>query len=240
MENLFTPHTRESAVDTVINSIKLLLLERKLLPGDRLPSELEISKGLGVSRGSVREAMKILSAFDIVDVRVGDGTYIVSTPKKNLIDPLLFSFLLSKPDISALSEFREYIELDIVELAMKHKPENEEVLVLLEENLRDLERLRERSQSTLREYVDNDLTFHRLLGKSCCNQFLEKVYSFILEYFAHSIAMTHENQTRGEQSYTTHMQIMKGIRSNNFREATAAINKSVQVWKNLQPKNSKM
>ena len=63
MENLFTAVKRESAVDIVINNIKQLLIDRRLLPGDKLPSELEISEGLGVSRGSVREAMKILSAF---------------------------------------------------------------------------------------------------------------------------------------------------------------------------------
>ncbi|MFR5586200.1 MAG: GntR family transcriptional regulator [[Clostridium] scindens] len=36
---------------------------------------MEISEGLGVSRGSVREAMKILSAFGLIDIRVGNGTY---------------------------------------------------------------------------------------------------------------------------------------------------------------------
>ena len=63
MSNLFEASKRESAVDIVVNSIKQLLMERRLKPGDKLPNELEISEGLGVSRGSVREAMKILSAF---------------------------------------------------------------------------------------------------------------------------------------------------------------------------------
>jgi adenylyltransferase/sulfurtransferase len=48
-------------VDVVINNIRDLLLQKKLLPGDKIPNELEIAEGLGVSRGSVREAMKILS-----------------------------------------------------------------------------------------------------------------------------------------------------------------------------------
>ncbi|MFR9063937.1 MAG: FadR/GntR family transcriptional regulator [[Clostridium] scindens] len=58
MDNLFKATKRESAVDIVVNSIKQLLADKKLLPGDKLPNELEISEGLGVSRGSVREAMK--------------------------------------------------------------------------------------------------------------------------------------------------------------------------------------
>lgn len=76
MSNLFEASKRESAVDLVVNSIKQLLMERTLKPGDKLPSELEISEELRVSRGSVREAMKILSAFGLVDIRVGNGTYV--------------------------------------------------------------------------------------------------------------------------------------------------------------------
>ena len=63
-----------------------LLIDRRLLPGDKLPSELEISEGLGVSRGSVREAMKILSAFGLVDIKVGNGTYVCESPGHGLID----------------------------------------------------------------------------------------------------------------------------------------------------------
>ena len=80
MSNLFEASKRESAVDLVVNSIKQLLMERTLKPGDKLPSELEISEELRVSRGSVREAMKILSAFGLVDIRVGNGTYVCETP----------------------------------------------------------------------------------------------------------------------------------------------------------------
>ena len=68
VNELFRANKRESAVDLVVNNIKQLLIEKKLKPGDRLPSELEISEGMNVSRGSVREAMKILSAFGLVDL----------------------------------------------------------------------------------------------------------------------------------------------------------------------------
>ena len=48
INELFKKDKRESAVDIVVNNIKQLLIERKLKPGDRLPSELEISEGMGV------------------------------------------------------------------------------------------------------------------------------------------------------------------------------------------------
>ena len=55
LSNLFEASKRESAVDLVVNSMKQLLMERTLKPGDKLPSELEISEELCVSRGSVRD-----------------------------------------------------------------------------------------------------------------------------------------------------------------------------------------
>ena len=92
VNELFRANKRESAVDLVVNNIKQLLIEKKLKPGDRLPSELEISEGMNVSRGSVREAMKILSAFGLVDIKIGNGTYVCETPGNSLMDSLLFSF----------------------------------------------------------------------------------------------------------------------------------------------------
>ena len=102
MSNLFQATKRESAVDIVVNSIKQLLMDKKLLPGDKLPNELEISEGLGVSRGSVREAMKILSAFGLVDIRVGNGTYVSESPDSNLLDSLLFTYFVTNPDVNNL------------------------------------------------------------------------------------------------------------------------------------------
>ena len=76
VQELFRANKRESAVDFVVNNIKKLLVEQKLKPGDRLPNEVEISEAMNVSRGSVREALRILTAFGLVESRVGTGTYI--------------------------------------------------------------------------------------------------------------------------------------------------------------------
>lgn len=85
VQKLFKANKRESAVDIVVNNIKHLLMERKLKPGDRLPSESEISEGMGVSRGSVREAMKILSAFGLVRCQRSamEGLMYVKKPGSN-------------------------------------------------------------------------------------------------------------------------------------------------------------
>src|SRR6056297_1598946 len=92
--DLFKTTKRESAVDLVINTIKKLIINKKLQPGDRLPSEMELANSFDVSRGSIREAMKILSAFGIVEIKRGDGTYISDSFNKDIFDPLLFRLIL--------------------------------------------------------------------------------------------------------------------------------------------------
>ena len=119
-DETFKSANRESAVDHVIKTIKEALINNKLQPGERIPSELELSKRLSISRGSIREAMKILSAFGVVNIRRGEGTFIATNESKTIFDPLLFSFILSKPKIKEMVELREIMEINIKKLIINN------------------------------------------------------------------------------------------------------------------------
>src|SRR5881296_3721688 len=68
---------RIPARDTaILDAIAGFIVERGLLPGDRLPSERELSERLKVSRPTLREALQRWAALGIVDMRVGSGTYL--------------------------------------------------------------------------------------------------------------------------------------------------------------------
>lgn len=235
MRNLFTSYKKQSTVDVVIGSMRQLLLTKKLLPGQKIPSENEICDGLGVSRGSVREAMKILAAFGIVEIKVGDGTYIPTEPKPAIIDPLLFSFLIHDPDIQQVTEFRQFLELDVVELILAHKGQNDREVRLVEENLAHLEELRRRRADT-EAFADNDMDFHRLLGRAACNKLIQRIYEFALDFLENTIRETHQRQEYGEVAYETHRQIVEAISENNPGLARKAIFHSVDAWRDLQAK----
>lgn len=232
MTNLFEHTKRESAVDIVVNSIKQLLIERKLKPGDKLPSELEISEGLCVSRGSVREAMKILSAFGLVDIRVGNGTYVCEAPGNNIVDSLLFSFFITNPDIENLYELRQKIETDVLELVEKHYDENEEERMALRENLNDLEKIM-KDGAQPKKLSKNDIEFHQLLGKATHNLLMERIYNFIMDFMEPSITATHKNQ-KGEVVYKIHKDIMDVIENREFARIQDVISNSVNTWSVLQ------
>ena len=78
---------RISAVDLVIAQVKDMLIGGQLKAGDMLPTENSLAQMCRVSRGSVREAMKILNAYGIIDIRRGEGTFVCEKPSKFMFNP---------------------------------------------------------------------------------------------------------------------------------------------------------
>jgi GntR family transcriptional repressor for pyruvate dehydrogenase complex len=240
MNNLFEAQERVSSVNVVINSFKELLLEKKLVPGQRIPSEMEIANGLGVSRGTVREALKILSAFGIVDIKVGNGSYIAQEAKDVAIDPLLFSLLLVDFEIEALSEFRRLIEFDIVQLIFKHKDKNLAERESIEQNFLQLKQMSNSTPGSYNadQFFQNDLKFHRLLGEAAKNPIAKRVYDFILDLLSYTIKLSHQHQEMGALALKTHRKIVDAIKQSDIDLAYEAINHSVDVWQDSQTESN--
>jgi DNA-binding FadR family transcriptional regulator len=79
-----------AVTDAAIDNIKGMIVTGALRPGDRLPKEADLASDLGLSRNSLREAVKALSLINILDVRQGDGTYVTSLEPRLLLEALSF------------------------------------------------------------------------------------------------------------------------------------------------------
>ncbi|MDN3293596.1 FadR/GntR family transcriptional regulator [Streptomyces ficellus] len=79
-----------AVTDEAIEKIKEMIVSGALRPGDRLPKESELAAGLGLSRNSLREAVRALSLMRVLDVRQGDGTYVTSLDPPLLLEALSF------------------------------------------------------------------------------------------------------------------------------------------------------
>lgn len=117
---------------SVTDQIKDHILTNRLHPGDSLPTEAELCSILGVSRSSIREAIRTLAALDIVEVRHGYGTYVGALSLAPLVEGLVFRGVLFPEDhYSALREVvevREALDLAVAEQivdALKGKPDPE-------------------------------------------------------------------------------------------------------------------
>ncbi len=90
----------------IIDRITQAMIRGDLKPGDKLPTDIELASAIGVGRNSVREAIKIMEAFGIVEIRRGDGIYIVSEYHDGIVDPLLYGVILDNSETEDLGTFR--------------------------------------------------------------------------------------------------------------------------------------
>jgi len=215
---------RQSAVSYVIANIKRWILTKKLKPGDRLPSESELSKLLSTSRGSIREAMKNLSAFRIIQIRQGDGTYVSTTVGSVPFDPLLFSLILTEAETHEILELRESIEIIVVKLIIKNAGEDD--LERLKEVPRALED-RIAMKADRNEIIARDLEFHATMAEICGNRLIEKIYGFIMEFLQPTI--------RGEGVVPAHGNILDALLRRDVEKAVKAIILSHDPWERGLP-----
>jgi GntR family transcriptional repressor for pyruvate dehydrogenase complex len=109
-----------SVTSKAIDSIRSMIDGGELNPGDRLPPEHELAQRLGVSRGSLREAVRALSHIRVLDVRRGDGTYVTSLSPIELLSGLQFAMELSQPQgLDEVLEVRRLLLPPAVALAAK-------------------------------------------------------------------------------------------------------------------------
>lgn len=233
---LFPLEKRESTVEYVINTIKKLLLTKRLKPGDMLPSEAALSESLNVSRSSVREAMKILSAFGVVEIRRGNGTYVANPQGKSNIDPFLFNLILSGADAREMVELRELLETQIVTLIIKNASDEAiEALAQIQDEIK--QSYGSYASSDRKALVDYDMRFHAALGRATNNVLVEKIYGFVMELFAPYVEKTYDHEANGERAIALHDTIVAAIRARNNSEAIVAIQKSIEEWRKIFHEN---
>src|SRR5687767_10214153 len=94
--------TAVAVTDDAILRVKEMIVSGELKPGDRLPREADLAERLGLSRNSLREAVKALSLVRVLDVRQGDGTYVSSLRADDLLGALSFVLDLHRGEDSVL------------------------------------------------------------------------------------------------------------------------------------------
>lgn len=228
---LFTNRKIKSAVDETIDTIRGLLISKQLKPGDKLPSELELAQSLQISRGSIREAMKILSSFGVVRIQQGDGTYVAEEMDGGIFDHLFLRSLLTDIDNERLFELRELMEIGIVRLVVQKA--TDEDLKRIQEAHQRLEKEFMRGDSSIKALAELDKNFHKAIGEATKNPLIAKIYALTLDLFSPSMEKTVLRGGRGENSVTYHEKILMGLQQRNGDKVIEAIQNSIQRWYNL-------
>lgn len=223
MEDIFAVNERRpSAVEVVIDKIKELLIEEKLKPGQMIPSEGALAESLQVGRGSVREAVKILVAYGVLEIRRGSGTYISSASNKRLFDSHLFQILVQERDYQSLTQVRELLEEGIVKLVIQFATDEDLVALDKAMNLFLGELRKENPSKQLASAYD--IEYHRLLGKFSHNPIVENIYNFVIELFAPTINPIH----RGV--YEAHQHLHEAIMKRDSSKAVQLVHQHTATW----------
>lgn len=166
---------RSSLVTEVQDAIKDLILREGLQPGDALPTENELTSSLGISRGSLREALKVLEATGIVVIRRGYGMYVGEMSLKALVAELTFHAQLSAANgtkqLQNLVELRETLENLLVRRVAKRRETKH--LEAIDFALQQMIQAAERGDFS----PDADRLFHESLYLALDNPFISQLLS---------------------------------------------------------------
>ncbi len=148
----------------VANLVSNKILDGELAPGSRLPSERELSAKFKVSRPTLREAIHVLEAMGLVEVRHGDGTYVSKNP--SALSPRVLQQMLQRDDTLLLDmvEVRKEIEVRNAELAAKHATEEE---------VRRLSQILDEIEADVRadrDEFERDIDFHLTVAEASHNR----------------------------------------------------------------------
>ena len=175
-KSFLRPIDNTSVVQQVIDRLTYAMIYKELRPGDKLPTEMELAASFGVGRNSIREAIKILVSFGVLDIRRPEGTFVASGFSDKMINPLLYGIILDQSDsIDSLKELREWVDFGILELAMeKAEPED---LFQLEEQLNKL--LAEIDGDDAHKIFIADDQFHEAISTAAHNSLLGQIAKLV-------------------------------------------------------------
>ncbi|GKX30798.1 GntR family transcriptional regulator [Vallitalea longa] len=201
-------YDKEILSEKVANTIKKMIIDKKLKPGDKLANEIDLTNELNVSRSTVREAIKILVSTNILEVRRGKGTFVSENPglykdplgvcfmdKKNLLKDLYESRLIIEPGICALAAIRA-TKGNILQLENSYINIKKEIL----NNI---------------DHTETDIQFHNIIANSSQNPIINRILPIINEGIQEGYKETKDIRESGDTVLYHHGKILEAIKSRN-------------------------
>lgn len=212
---------RANAVEDVIQSFQQALFNGNLKPGEKLPSEVELCQQFGVGRGTVREAMKMLSAMGVVEIRRGDGTYVCQSISPKVINPLLFAVLMESSDVDDLYEFRRMIDVGYSQIAAAKATDEDfaHMAALIDE----LQAYRASGEQDEEKLMQLDLSFHCAVLEATKSPLVIKIGQMVMEMFRETVKQA--ISTPGGVGWTIeqHQRLLAALQSRDPQQVRKAV-----------------
>lgn len=210
----------------VQDEVKAYIIEQSLVPGDALPPETELAEQLGVSRNSVREAIKSLETLGIVEARTGAGLFVRNFSFDPLIENLAYGMMFDLKDLADILEVRFHIEHSMIDQA---------VAAVTDEQLGQFQAILERMRTLLgqgKDYAEEDRLFHRTLWANVKNRSVGKIVDVFWMIFSQARQRTPiPSNPDPMQIYQWHADIVDSLVAGDTEAARVAI---VRHYGNIQ------
>jgi GntR family transcriptional regulator, transcriptional repressor for pyruvate dehydrogenase complex len=216
-EPRFEPLARRTFVADAIRTIKDMILDGRLAPGQRLPSERALSEALGISRPTVREAIRSLQAMHILESRHGAGTFVASLSVEELLAPLQFVLSLADSGLEHLFEVRLMLEPGAAALAAE-RASSEEV-----DGLRDCAARAEHAVDDPDAMLRLDTELHERIVRAAANPLLEHLLAATAALGAESRAYTARLPGVLDETAAEHSAIVESIATGDADAARAGM-----------------
>jgi GntR family transcriptional repressor for pyruvate dehydrogenase complex len=227
-EITFGTFDKSGLSEQIVARLLTLIRERRLRPGDKLPPERDLAMAMDVGRPSLREALRVLAAMNVVETRHGEGTYVTSLEPGLLVEHLEFVFSLEDATFVQLLEARKVLEVGIAEMAARR---------ISDRDLQGLEDCLARAQSSVHEYdafLKTDLELHERIAAIAGNPIMSRFMAAISRLGTASRRRTVQLPGVAERSLADHRAIVQALRIGDPAATARAMHEHLEnVERNL-------
>ena len=209
----------ESAIEQIMDLVK----RSELKPGDKLPPERKLAEKLSISRGSLREAFRVLESKGLIKSKAGGGRYIRELRKNSHNNTENIILSLEKSSILELLEAREMFEVKIAEIAAQRAtPEDME---LIEEALN---KMNEEEELKGDKKTESDTEFHLAIAAATHNFVSVNIIKLHLDLLKETREKTQQIPGRREERWREHQAILQAIKEHDTKKAGKAMLKHLR------------
>lgn len=217
-----SPINRSMISEQVYEQIKGGIVRGEWEPGAKLPSENELSQMFNVSRVPIREALRKLNAFGVVETRQGEGTYVATLTAGNFMNSLLPILILNKKNMMDILQYRTLVEGESAALAACNA--TAENISLLQSNVQEIVRI----AKSCPEFSHADLRFHTLVAQATQNTLIAGIANVIQDILFGYYRKI--NEIMGiERAIRYHTLIFESIRNGDADNARKWMNEHIRT-----------
>ncbi|RON81954.1 GntR family transcriptional regulator [Pseudomonas chlororaphis] len=206
-----SPLIKRSLVDQALEQLRQRINDGVWSIGQRLPTEPELAAELGISRNTVREAMRVLAFSGLVEIRQGDGSYL-----RAVADPLDTLKALSQCSLEQARETRQIIETEAIGLAALRRTD-QDLLALREA----LALSGDHYHGDLESYIACDLVFHGRLVDAAHNPTLSELYRYFSSVVGAQLRQTLNIHPRRQAVFDLHIDLLDAVEQRDPERAKA-------------------